>query len=101
MENSKKDIFIALIALLVMIAAVIWILQFIFRILGNGWNGLLAFLNTLTTLDTAILIALISGMITIFGLVINSGIQVYFKRLEFKHRKSAQIEESYKTLIDF
>jgi len=51
------------------------------------WQRLLELVYTVSAMDTVIIIALISGMVTIFGLIVNSAISLRMKNAEFKYKR--------------
>ena len=91
MLKKLKELFPGIIALIVMILAVIWILRLVFRGLTAVWIGTLSLINTISTLDTVLVIALISGTVTILGLIVNSIISVALKTSEYRNRARAEL----------
>ncbi|MCL2405161.1 MAG: hypothetical protein FWC92_06405 [Defluviitaleaceae bacterium] len=55
------------------------------------WLRLMELIHTVSTMDTVIIIALISGMVTVMGLIANSVISMRLKKSEFKYKRKAML----------
>ena len=51
------------------------------------WRGVLELAYTVSTMDTVIIIALISGVVTVLGLLVNSIISLRLKNSEFRYKR--------------
>ena len=74
-----------------MVLAVIGILNLFWKGLAAIWTGFLNLINTISTLDTVLVIAVISGAITILGLIVNSIISVALKASEYRNKTKAEL----------
>jgi len=103
-EKNKSALFI-----------VIGIVLLIFGVLGGLgwaafatvrllWRWLQELVYTVSAMDTVIVIALISGTITIFGLIVNSMISLHIKRSESQFKRKAvllrKLETPYNQFVD-
>lgn len=68
------------------------------------WTGLLNIINTVSTLDTVVIIALISGGVTVLGIVANSIVSIILKTSEYRNKiKSdlrSKMEKPYSDFIN-
>ena len=88
--KKYKDILLGIAVLLVLSFAAFWLLRLIWSGLVAIGTGVLSLVETISALDTVLVIALISGAITILGLVVNSIISIAIKASE--HRNKVKIE---------
>lgn len=99
-----KELLSGFIALAIMVLAVIGILNLLGKGLAAIWAGFLNLISTISTLDTVLIIALISGTITILGLIVNSIISILIKSLEHKNKLReeirAKMEKPYEKFIN-
>jgi len=102
--TKPKDIILGIIVLIIMIFAAFGILRLLWTGLVTLWAGILNLINTISTLDTVLIIALISGSITIIGLIINSIISVSIKTSEYKNKIKTELrikmEKPYANFIN-
>lgn len=91
MLKKLKELLPGIIVLIVMILAVIWTLRLVFGALTAVWIGTLSLIKTVSTLDTVLVIALISGAVTILGLIVNSIISVALKISEYRNKAKAEL----------
>lgn len=86
------------------LAIIVGLLNLIVTGLKAIWTGFLSLINTLSTLDTVLIIALISGAITILGLIVNSIISVALKVYEYRKKTKAELrikmEKPYSEFIN-
>ena len=78
--------------LIIIVIVGFWLLRFI-------WTGLLGFIETISTLDTVLVIALISGAITIVGLIVNSYISIVAHRNKVATELRAKMEKPYSEFV--
>lgn len=86
-----KELLPGFIALAIMVLAAIGILNLLGKGFAAIWVGFLNLINTISTLDTVLVIALISGAITILGLIVNSIISVALKASEHRNKTKAEL----------
>jgi len=102
--KKLKDMIIGIIALLIIVVGVGFVLYYI----GQGFvavsNWLTYLFETISMLDTVLIIALISASITIIGIIVNSIISIIIKSLEHRHRIREEIrtkmEIPYEKFVD-
>jgi len=91
-QKDKKNMIIGLIALLVLLLVAFIAIYIVIYFLLQGLNyiGSLAvdLVEKISTLDTVLIVALISGLLTVVGLVVNSII----KLKEYKRRTAFNIK---------
>jgi len=83
-RNVKIIAVIALIVVLCTVGALLWGGVILVRML---WQQLQELVHTVSAMDTVIIIALISGTITVLGLIVNSAISMRMKNSEFRYRR--------------
>jgi hypothetical protein len=102
--TKPKNIILGIIVLIIIIFAAFGILRLLWTGLVALWAGILNLINTISTLDTVLIIALISGAITIIGLIINSIISVSIKTSEYKNKIKTELrtkmEKPYANFIN-
>ena len=68
------------------------------------WQSLENLFQTISALDTVLIIALISGTVTVVGLIVNSIVTVCMKRLEYRNKRNdemrAKMEQPYRRFVD-
>ena len=79
---------VIILALLGILAAIIWGISVVIR---RAWGWILEVVYTVSTMDTVIIIALISGSVTILGLLVNSIISLRVKNSEFRYKRKAML----------
>jgi len=102
---TKRQSNIALTAVIVVIVALIalfiWFAVVAVRFLIRWFNDAV---YTISAMDTVIIIALISGAITIFGLIVNSLLSLHIKNAESKFKKKSillkKLEKPYTQFVD-
>jgi len=103
--TKKKEQALGIIALLVLIALVCAVVHYIWQGVVAVGNGVVAFVQKISTLDTVLIIALISASITIFGLVVNSVISIFLKTSEYKNKARTELrtkmEKPYAGFVSF
>ena len=105
MLKKLKELLPGSIVLIVMMLVVIWILRLVSRGLTAVWIGTLSLIKTISTLDTGLVIELISGTVTILGLIVNSIISVALKTSEYRNKAKAELrikmERPYSEFVNF
>ena len=81
-KHPRLNMLLGLLVLLVLLAIVVFGVYFVFKIIGTGIHNLTDWLSTLSSkLDAVVIVALITGMVSLVGVVISS---VVAKSLEYK-----------------
>jgi hypothetical protein len=93
METNKRDTLLGIIAFVVLVALAIGLLRLIWGWLTAIWEGMLGLIETISTLDTVLIIAIVSGAITILGIVVNSIISIVVKVLEHQNKRKSELRE--------
>lgn len=103
--KKLKELLPGIIMLIIIILGVIGIMNLIWTGLSKIGSGLFNLINTISTLDTVLVIALISGAITILGLVVNSIISIALKASEHRNKAKTELrvkmEKPYSQFIGF
>ena len=93
-KHYKPVMIIIVLVILGILAAIGWGGFLIARLL---WRWLQEAVYTISAMDTVIIIALISGIITIFGLIINSALSLHIKNSEAKFKRKAILLKKLET----
>jgi len=89
LTTSSRIGLIAIIALVLgVISGIVWGGFLIIRML---WRWIQGAVYTISAMDTVIIIALISGAITIVGLLVNSLLSLYIKNSEAQYRRKVML----------
>ena len=101
---SKKDWIIGISGITVALAVIIAVLYFLWQGLIVVSTGVINLFQTISTLDTVIVIALFSGAISVIGIVINSLISIRIKASEHKYKRQAEMrarmEQPYSKFVN-
>ncbi|MCL2568421.1 MAG: hypothetical protein FWE12_03155 [Oscillospiraceae bacterium] len=89
--RKNKDLLLGMIALIVLVVITFWLLRLLWSGLGVVWAGMLSLVDTVSTLDTVLVIALISSAITVLGLIVNSIISIIIKASEHRSKVKAEL----------
>ena len=99
-----KELLPGIIALIVLLGIASVIFYYIGLGIVAGANWVLSLVQQISTLDTVLVIALISGAITILGLIVNSIISIKLKASEHKNRTKAEMrikmEKPYASFVN-
>lgn len=87
-----KELLPGFVVLIVMVLVGIGILNLIGRGLIKAWAGFVNLISVISTFDTVLIIALISGTVTILGLIVNSIISVVLKASEHHNKTKADLQ---------
>ena len=101
-KHPYWNAFLGLIILAVLTFIVLFLLQLIFKFLGAGITKALAWLSEISSnVDAVVIVALISGTISIFGIVLSS---IVAKSLDYKRTRREYLtqkrEQPYGEYID-
>lgn len=101
-KHPKLNMLLGLFILVVMLFVAIWILKVVFKFLGDGIYKLINWISEVgSNLDAVVIVALISGVISISGIVISS---IVAKSLEYKRTRREYLakkrEQPYGEYID-
>lgn len=89
-ENLKGKHVPSCIAAIILGAIIIGAIKWgAFILLRFIWQWIQELAHTVSAMDTVIIIALISGTITVFGLIVNSIISMRIKNSEFRYNRKA------------
>lgn len=102
--KKLKELLLSIMVVLVS-AGLVWVLlNYIGTGIIAGANGVFALVKQISTLDTVLIIALISGSITVLGLVVNVIVSVKLKSLEYKNKAKAEMrlkmEKPYENFVN-
>lgn len=86
-----NELFPGILILIILLGIVCVIFYYVGLIITAGVNGVITLAQQISTLDTVLIIALISGSITILGLIINSIISIRLKTVEHKNKAKANM----------
>ena len=90
-SKNKRKLSPRAISIIVAIGVLVSILIVIGLIVRVAWRRLQELIYTVSAMDTVIIIALISGMVTVLGLITNSVISMRMKNAEFKYKRKAAL----------
>jgi len=93
MKQERKDLILGLTILVILTVIVIGILRLVWNGLIALWAGIINLVETISTLDTALIIMLVSGAVTVLGIVVNSTISIVVKMLEHRNKARAELRE--------
>jgi len=101
-KHPKWNLFIGAVLLLLILAAICYVIYFVIKHIGIGLKSLADWLaNTTTSIDAVIIVALITGCVSIIGVVISS---IVAKRVEYKRSRQEYLakkrEEPYGEFVD-
>ena len=101
-KYPKLNMLLGLFILIGIVCVVIWILKIVFQFLGEGLSALVNLISKVgSNLDAVIIVALISGVISISGIVISS---IVAKSLDYKRTRREYLakkrEQPYGEYID-
>jgi len=85
-NSSPRAVILAVVIAVAVLGLLGWGMFVVVRLL---WRWLQELVYTVSAMDTVIIIALISGTITIFGLIINSILSLHIKNSEVKFKRKA------------
>jgi len=91
MMKKNRDILLGIVVLIVLVSATFWVLRLIWSWFSAVWVSVLGLIDTVSALDTVLIIALISGAITVLGLIINSVISIVIKASEHRSKVRAEL----------
>ncbi len=100
MKQKPKDLLIGLISLSITIGAIIWLLNIVYAGIVSFATWFLNFTEKIASLETVLIIAVISGAITVSGIIINSIISVYVKLLEHRNSVKSELRKQMKEPYD-
>lgn len=85
-KQPRLNMLLGFLILLVLLAIVVFGVYFLFKLIGTGIHNLTDWLSTLSSkLDAVVIVALITGMVSLVGVVISS---VVAKSLEYKKARN-------------
>lgn len=101
-KHPKLNMLLGLFILIGIVCVVIWILKIVFQFLGEGLSALVNWISKVgSNLDAVVIVALISGVISISGIVISS---IVAKSLDYKRTRREYLakkrEQPYGEYID-
>jgi hypothetical protein len=104
--KKLKNMLVGLLAILIMLSIIgggIAIVYGLVSLVGIIWRGLVDIVYTVSTMDAVVIIAVISGAVTVLGLIINSIISVRLKYSEYRHRRKVDLvnkmEQPYREFV--
>jgi len=102
--TKKKEQVVGIVGLLVLFALIGAIIYYAWQGIIAVGNWIFLLVQKISTLDTVLVIALISASITILGIVINSIISVFLKAFEYRNKAReemrAKMEKPYASLVN-
>lgn len=99
-----KELLPGLLLLIILIGIACVLLYYCGLGIIAGANWIISLVQQISTLDTVLVIALISGTITILGLIVNSIISVRLKSIEYKRKVKSdmriKMEKPYSSFVN-